>query len=335
MDKHLQEHYRLKIDEKMSIGSYEAFRFRNVVYTIVPITNMEHEEIVELKQMSDYLISTGERNIASIVPTASNSLLTSIDDQGNILLLQMPTQQQGMRGNYSLGSQLAGFHEKGRRFPYQVNRSNRIGQWKKLWEQRLDQMEIFCDEKVRQHPSSYFEKLLVESFPYYIGLTENAIQYLVDTELDDQPIHTDSATICHHRFTRNTWLNERTVFPIDWVYDHASRDLAEWIRGEFTNQYKIDYNEVFKFTRDYERVTRLSTFSWRLLYSRLLFPVHYFESIEGYYLSSSEAEKKQYEIRLSEHLKRSTDYELFLKEINHLIRQSRNNTSKVPQVGWL
>lgn len=335
MDKHLQEHYRLKIDEKLSIGNYEAFRFRNVVYTIVPITNMEHEEIVELKQMSDYLISRGEKNIASIVPTASNSLFSSIDDQRNIVLLQMPAQQV-LRGYSSLGNELAQFHKKGRTYPNQVQRCNRIGQWKKLWEQRLDQMEMFCDEKVRQHPTTYFEKLLVESFPYYIGLTENAIQYLVDTELDDQPMPTDSATICHHRFTRNTWFDERkTILPIDLVFDHASRDIAEWVRGEFINQYRIDYNEVFKFTREYEQVSRLSTFSWRLLYSRLLFPVHYFESIEGYYLSSSETEKKQYELRLSEHLNRSTDYELFLKETNNLIRQSRSNTSKVPQVSWL
>lgn len=335
MDKHLRDHYRLKVDEKLSVGSYQAFRSRNVVYTIIPITNLEQEEIFELKQMSDYLISTGERTIAAIVPTSSNNLITALDDQQNIVLLQMPTPQM-TRGQQSLGNELAQFHEKGRTFPNQVTRCNRIGQWKTLWEQRLDQMEVFYNEKVRQHPSTYFEKLLVESFPYYIGLTENAIQYLVDTELDDQPHPTDSATICHHRFTRNSWLKDRiTKLPIDWVFDHASRDLAEWMRSEFINQYSIDYNEVFKFTRDYERISRLSTFSWRLLYSRLLFPVHYFESIEGYYLSNSENEKKQYEVVLNNHLKRSTDYEIFLKETNNLIRQTRTNTSRVPQISWL
>jgi spore coat protein YutH len=334
MDQHLRTHYRVKMDEKLSVGSYEAFRFRNVVYTIIPITNLEQEELVELKQMSDYLISRGEKTVASIVPTIKNSLVSKINDQEDFVLLQLPSTPNFREG--TIGSDLAQFHEKGRTFPNQVKRSNRIGQWKKLWEQRLDQMEIFCDEKVRQHPSSYFEKLLVESFPYYIGLTENAIQYLVDTELDDQPMPTDSATICHHRFTKNSWLNiNRIKLPLDWVFDHPSRDLSEWVRSEFISQYRTDYNEVFTFIRDYERISRLSTFSWRLLYSRLLFPVHYFEAIEGYYLSTSEKEKKQYELILNEHLKRSSQYETFLKEINKLIRETRTNTSRVPQVNWL
>ncbi len=49
-------------------------------------------------------------------------------------------------------------------------------------------------------PNQEMEKRFLETFPYYLGLTENAIQYLVDTEIDDLPRSVDAATICHHRF---------------------------------------------------------------------------------------------------------------------------------------
>ncbi|MCJ7991147.1 hypothetical protein MUB15_20735 [Priestia sp. OVS21] len=66
-------------------------------------------------------------------------------------------------------------------------------------------MEQFWYGRLRALPNQEMEKRFLETFPYYLGLTENAIQYLVDTEIDDLPRSVDAATICHHRFGQKTW----------------------------------------------------------------------------------------------------------------------------------
>ena len=48
-------------------------------------------------------------------------------------------------------------------------------------------MEKVWNGLLFQTPEDEFQRMFIDSFPYYIGLTENAIQYLVDTEIDDEP----------------------------------------------------------------------------------------------------------------------------------------------------
>lgn len=94
--------------------------------------------------------------------------------------------------------------------------------------------------QIASKPHHAFDKLFIESFPYYLGLGENAIQYLADTELDDRPLPVDSGTICHQRFTRETWENAFSL-PVDFVFDHGGRDIAECLRYDFlTGRQTID-----------------------------------------------------------------------------------------------
>ncbi len=332
MNSEILDQYGLQVRKTESYGQFEGFRYRNILYTIVPSGNLEQEEIAELKALSDYMIQRGESTIALIVPTKDGKLSTIVNDQ-SVILLRFPrninTRTTG------IGNELALFHQKGRTFPYPITKNKRIGQWKGLWEKRLDQMEIFWKDRVNQHPINDFEKSFVESFPYYLGLTENAIQYLVDTEIDDFAMPVDSATICHHRFTQTLWQNSDFVkLPTTWVFDHGSRDLAEYIRDAFINSNKIELNKYHDFLSEYVTTSPLSPFSWRLLYSRLLFPLHYFECIEGYYLTNSEVQKTTYENQLHRILRESSYYEKFLVSIHDLFSKHYRITS-APAVNWL
>lgn len=86
---------------------------------------------------------------------------------------------------------------------------------------RLDQLERFWQSQLMNQPSDVFDQLFIESFPYYLGIAENAIQYVVDTEIDDTPQLADAATICQERFTPLLWQQTNKLkIPIDWVYDH-------------------------------------------------------------------------------------------------------------------
>ena len=68
-----------------------------------------------------------------------------------------------------------------------MKKISRIGQWKNLWEKRIDQMEKVWKGMMQHEPVNEFDRMFFESFPYYMAIAENAIQYLVDTELDDDP----------------------------------------------------------------------------------------------------------------------------------------------------
>ena len=104
-------------------------------------------------------------------------------------------------------------------------------------------------------PLERFEKKFIESFPYYLGLTENAIQYLVDTELDDEPKECDSGTVCHQRFSRMTWPHEQPLrLPVDWVFDHPTRDIAEYLRETFVQHKEDLIEEGFSFCSNMSRL---------------------------------------------------------------------------------
>lgn len=332
MKETLLENYNLKIDRTISLFGYTGIISRNILYCIVPISYLEPEELMEIHQMSNYLIQRGDSRVASILQTTSGQLSCTLENE-TIMVVRCPV--HGKRGNDLEGKELARFHKRGRSFPYPLSKVNRIGQWKFLWEKRLDQMELFWKEKVKQHPDNQFEEMFVEAFPYYIGLTENAIQYLVDTELDEYPLPTDSATICHHRFTEVTWdRNYFIKFPNDWVYDHFTRDIAEYIRDHYINGDGKKNDKTIQFIEEYERVSPLSTFSWRLLYARLLFPLHFFECVEGYYLADSESKKQRIEQQLASILHSSRDNEQFLATFFKRVGVGKRRI-KVPEINWL
>ena len=318
--------------EQATNGPYEAFKYRNILYSIIPVEDLELEEIIEFKHLSDYMIQKGEPFTGRILPTKDGQPVCSQGDRFRFILIQCPPHASSR--TILLGKELARFHQKGRTYPYPVKKNNRIGQWKYLWEKRLDQMELFWKDRVKQHPRNQFETLFAESFQYYIGMTENAIQYLVDTELDDTPMPNDSATICHQRFTHQLWYEKNGMrLPTDWVFDHASRDLAEYVRDQILTNDRLDFSQLNDFFYQYERVAPLTSFSWRLLYSRLLFPVHYFNCIEGYYLSNAEQQKETFEQQLKHHLHLSDEYEKVLS--NFQLMASSNRKMNLPRVDWL
>lgn len=78
----------------------------------------------------------------------------------------------------------------------------------------------------------------------------------------------------------------------------------------------------------------LSSFAWRLIYARLLFPIHYVECIENYYSAIQEADRLFLEERLKKMLSQSRDLELFLKEFFDNTEVAVK-TLKIPIVSWL
>lgn len=306
----LNRQYGVQVEEFMTIDSFEALQGSGWIYLIARPRRLEEEELSELEQIAVHMRNAGDAHVPIFIPSKEGKLITSWENEEYCV---MAIQKLDKRKSGNLGRKLAKFHQRGKMVPFQIERSSRIGHWKDLWEKRLEQMEKVWNSLLFQTPEDEFEKMFIDSFPYYMGLTENAIQYLVDTEIDDEPMEVDSGTVCHERFSEKSWgVHSFIKNPFDWVFDHRSRDLAEWSRGRYFQNSQTYKRELEYFFQEYLKVTPLSAFSWKLLYSRLLFPLHYFECIENYYLARSEQEKKVMEDQLNKMLSRSTEYERFL-----------------------
>ncbi len=328
----LIKHFGLNPERAFFDGMMDRYMVGGLIYSIVGVSNMEQETLVEIYKLTEHLKGKGDRYVPSFVPSNEGRFLVVEKEKDYVVLknenLKPPSDKK-------VGRKLSKFHYRGRTFEEKVEKISRMGQWKKMWETRLAQLEKAYYQVLQDQPIDEFERRFLESYPYYSALTENAIQYLVDTELDDEPKAEDAGTICHERFLHSTWGKEICIhFPFQWVFDHRSRDIAEWIRERYLMRNQTFHPELQEFIKEYESITPLSSFSWRLIYSRLLFPVHYFECIEEYYISQTEQQKKTVEEKLERYMNHSQNYESFLSDFYHLSEVPVKKWG-IPLIGWL
>lgn len=328
----LEQSYGITIKEQFRVGHYEACRDENNLYLLMPILNMDNNSLTELENLSKHLVESGDSSVYQFLKSREGETIITKEQERYCVLSKPAASDKPVK---RIGRKLAKLHYRGRTVPFQVKNLSRIGMWKTFWEQRLDQMERVWSEQLAQPPENDFERMFIESFPYYMGLAENAIQYLRDTELDEEPVDVDSGTICHERFQEGLWRDGATMKnPFHWVFDHCSRDLAEWTRDCYLHNIKTYGPKIRAFYEDYRSISTLSPFSWRLLYARLLFPLHYFESIEEYHIHSSEQQKRFQEERLKKYLDQSREYEEFLRDFFPLAGIPIQRTT-IPAVEWL
>ncbi|WP_421381131.1 spore coat putative kinase YutH [Bacillus salacetis] len=332
MEDILSKHYGLQPERSFKDGRAQRYMADGSIYTIVNVTNMEQENLVELYKITEHMKKYGDRYVSSFVPTSEGRFLVTEKEQ-DYTVLKNDYYSRG--ADAKLGRKLAKFHQRGRAIEEKITHISRIGQWKSLWEKRIEQMEKAFQLVIENHPADEFERMFIDSCPYYLGMAENAVQYLVDTEMDDNPVYTDSGTVCHERFLEGVWGREVTIRnPFDWVFDHGGRDIAENTRESYFKRQNTYQPDIHQFFRDYQSVSPLSSFSWRLVYARLLFPLHYFETVENYYLSESEGQHFQLAERMQGYLNTTRHYERFLGSF-YQVAEVPVKSYGIPGVAWL
>lgn len=180
---------------------------------------------------------------------------------------------------------LATFHQVGSMFPYQVTTMNHYGNWKKLWIQKIEQHEAMYQKFIQHRPVNQLLREYVDFFPYVLGVAENAIQYLTATDKIRNFTANDQSTFTFGRY--NNQLDMDFINITELITDHPARDLAEWIRPRLFNE-KALYADWEYFGRQYVDRIPLSSFGWNLLFSRLLFPIHIFDTFENLYNNNFE-----------------------------------------------
>jgi spore coat protein YutH len=336
LEREIYLHYQLYVDRLFTFGNYDGFSANGKHYVIIPVHECSSQDVRTIISLTHYLQHKGERSISTIVPTIHNAYGAKINGVDIFLFCLPPL--ESLESELSIGAQLAKFHQAGKGFPYAIPNSNRFGTWASLWVKRLEGLKKKYQERLMQAQRTEFDHAFISSFPYYEGLAENAIQYMVDYEFERGGSDQLSSTICHQRFSGGVWIqatsNEKALvkLPVHYVIDHPMRDVAEWIRGAVHRNSPKD--NIAQFLSDYINVSPVNIGSWRLLYARLLLPITYFDIVESYYQAKRNYVKIDWYHKLQEILAKEEENEKFLRSFFDDIGLN-TRSFQIPEVDWL
>ncbi|MBU9722130.1 MULTISPECIES: spore coat putative kinase YutH [Bacillaceae] len=338
IERELYNQFKIYPEQIMQIGSDHIIFAEGLGYLLRPI-NYPEKMVNEKIFMGQWLNNQGDYDVAAYISPEGKRSSTIWDNGVSYIVFQLPEFNGDMGGE--LGYRLAQFHQLGYHYtPSDKNLSNQFLPWKERWERRLDQLENWYVTVTKSSEKTELEKEFCLSFPYFLGVSENAIQMIADMAIDDFSYQGVHKTICHERFQESTWLTiwegatSQIKVPTDLTFDHYTRDIAEYIRNIWVSpEYlHLRINLIDTFLNEYEKVQPLSLLDQKLLFSRLLFPLHYFENIEKYYQVGNEIEKEIIAQKCYQLFKGSGDFELLFEYLFQRFEQLKV-VSKLPH--WI
>ena len=172
--------------------------------------------------------------------------------------------------------------------------NNNKSNWGLLWSKKIDYLEELISENGKKYPQ------VVNSFNYFIGLSENAISYYNNIDIDNNMMH----YITHKRL-KPTDKVDSLYNPLNIIYDYRVRDVAEYIKNSFWTDNHNIYNEL----NNYLYKNNLSLNEVKLLISRILFPSFYFDLYEDIFNYNKD------EKILNNIISRIDEYEEYLNSI--------------------
>lgn len=180
--------------------------------------------------------------------------------------------------------------------------------WSEIWTNKIDYFEYQVSQRALGKDN------ILNSFSYYVGLAENAIQYYNMLDIKDV-----SVGIQHKRiFGTNYEINYYN--PINMLIDYNIRDIAEYIKFSFFEK-KLDVDKVF----NYINHLYLNNTMINLLFIRLIFPTYYFDYYEKL-INDEETEEMIMRI-----ISMAKEYEMFLQNFYLYF----SNRYKLLKISWL
>ncbi|MED4163405.1 spore coat putative kinase YutH [Halalkalibacterium halodurans] len=338
-ERNVYDSFQLYCDSRFRTGRFQGFYAQGQPYLLVPREQIEPDEEAAILEMGEYLQRAGDGTVLKLIKAKTGPLHAKIDGQ-DVYLFQIPYEYErfGMlQTDEDIGRHLATFHQAGAQYVGTAYQKGAYGKWPQLWEKRLEQLEEWHQRLLAQGPRTLVDEQFLFTFPYYLGMTENAIQFAVDAHYDEGGIERERGTICHKRFHNDTWIrleNGRLKVPTEFVYDHPSRDLAEWLRSKELEIARPEDRAlaIQSFLHAYGQHAPLSRLCRRFIFARLLFPVHYFQTIEDYYSCQIEEKRRTLEKEVLHLFEKETTHEQFLRMVQ---QQLFPNPHELPMVDWL
>ncbi len=250
-------YYNFDILEIKENKYYYKFNYLNDTYYFVFFNRLESElkDIINLSQELKYKGIM----VHDIIINRFNSYLTKVGDL-NYLLLKINSLESTSVNFMDLVNSLDKLRLNQK--TSNLYRNN----WGELWSNKIDYFEYQIKEIGKD------KKIIVDSFSYYVGLTENAISYVNKINKVIGKSEQDYITLSHRRlFFPNTNLNY--LNPLSFIFDLEVRDIAEYLKSEFFQSKEDAYLDLKMFLQ----VKKLTPYSYHLLYARLLYPSYYFD----------------------------------------------------------
>ncbi|WP_430784518.1 hypothetical protein VBD025_08665 [Virgibacillus flavescens] len=324
MESLLATYYGIRSEGTCFLDGAEGHISKDYIYFIIPSDN---REVIHPEQLAlcYHLFEKGVNSMAVPIENVNGEWSTLFMGEEYTVVKMHHKDRELSRSH---GQSLADFHEIGTAYPFEPVDFSSYGQWKQLWINKLTAFE----QKVEQEDSLYrspYHRKLSDMFPYIIGICENAIQYLQETEYDYRFHETDQGTITNKRYTNQ--CNRDVIWHGNFIFDHPVRDIAEHIRYCILYQEDDGIKNAGTFLQEYQESRSLSVFSWRLLYARLLYPVHFFDLIEKGFASTS------YDSLLSslnDLLQKQVRYEKFMRTFYETVEVDHREWD-LPVVDWL
>lgn len=159
-------------------------------------------------------------------------------------------------------------------------------EWGKLWSKKNDYLEFQIEYLGQDH------KIIKESFNYYIGLGENAIELINILGKIEYP-----HVYAHKRIKKDIYN------PLNIIIDLKTRDTAEYFKNQFFEDKDIK-KELDYYLSSINNQSDFITF-----FSRMLYPTYYFDIFEEIITNRKKDEE------LIKIIEKKDSYEKLLKEI--------------------
>lgn len=284
----IEFYYNIRIDTLHSKNDYYFFNINNREFMFKPYNN--DDRLADTTYRLSSMLSE-RMHINNIIPNKYNSPVTKIDNTSYILVLNRS------KGKISLPiiSNISNVAITNTSYVKDLERNN----WEILWGNKIDYYEMQVGENKKKYP------LIRESFDYFIGMSENAITYLVNTKLEVKPTIYDGKVPSHNN------LYTSLYDPSNMILDHKARDVAEYIKYSFWN----NNSNIFKELDEYFRHNYYSIYGIRVLFSRILYPSFYFDLYDE--IISGKKDEKD----LNSIINRINDYEYYLYNVYLYLRK--------------
>lgn len=297
-------YYNFDVEEVEENKNYLSFNYYGENFYFV-FFNRTEEELKDIVELCIELKYKGIR-VHDIVLNRDNSLVTKVGEN-NYLLLKLNTNKNDIVDFISVSEMTN---------KLKLNQSNSKlyrNNWGELWSKKIDYFEYQIKELGKD------KKIIIDSFSYYIGLAENAISYVNKINKVIGMGEFDNITLSHRRiFYPNTNLNY--LNPLSFIFDLEIRDIAEYLKIEFFNGEDSLLDLI-----TYLKIKRLSSYSYHMLYARLLYPSYYFDIYEDVMNNNGDEE------RLVKIISKVNDYENFLNKAYEEISKYTN----LEKINWL
>ena len=304
MKETLEYYYGLDIENIEELDGKYHIKQENQDYFFV-FYNRGIEELEDIINVSNEMVKKGI-NVHKILVNRNNSFLTKVGEYNYILFVV-----SNLNEEYDIFDMVK-ISEK---LVLNNNKSNLYrNNWGTLWSEKIDYFEY----QVRE--LSIEKEVVKSSFSYYVGLAENAISYVNNTNMK-YGMDVYRIVLSHRRvFYPNYKLNY--LNPLSFVFDLEVRDIAEYLKAMF---FQKDISFCLDELSSYLKIRHLSLYEYQMLYARLLYPTYYFDVYEGVMNKNGDEEE------LVNIIKKCDSYEEFLKKAYLEI----SKYAKIDKIEWI